>query len=192
MPRSREDLYWRWKVPVQLPPTNSGRRIGTVKGQFGVAVGPPGMDIVIADLTGGGNPIFEWDSVVVTVASVRQSGDQYVVEGDMSAPSGSPMAKAMLDKDATDSEAENARGKFEYFGLLDATGNAMRREVKLGPIRSEGDRDVIRWTLTTMDPTPLAVQLRTPGVCFAKCVPAALRWSAPETRWFMVPFELRF
>jgi hypothetical protein len=128
--------------------------------------------------------------VVVTVTSVQQSAAEYVA-GEISAPSGSPVSKAMSDHNASGSASENALRRLGNFSLIDASGKYIRREVELGDSRSEGDRDVIVWKLKPMDLAHLsAIQLRTPDVCNIRCVPAALKWTTPETRWFMVPFEL--
>ena len=187
--RTLKDGFWTFKVPVQLPSPPAGRRIRSVKGRFGVAVGPPGMDIAIADLTLGNIPAFEWDGVVVNVTSVRPVGNQFLVTGEISATADSPLSKAMAEMNASGQALANARIRLaERLGLLDATGKFVRREVSLGALRHETDRDVIGWTLSTMDNTRF-----TGGAdsCNSACVPATLTWSADiETRWLMAAFEL--
>lgn len=187
--RTAEDTYWNFKVPVQLPVPSSGRRIGKVRGRFGVAVGPPGLDLVIADLTRGDIPSFEWDGVVVTVTSVHPAGSQFVVTGEFSSPAESPLSKAMIEKDTSGWAMENARGRLaEHLALLDAAGKFIRREITLGAVRHETDRDVMDWTLTTMGPTRFRGGA---DICDTMCVPVTLTWSADfETRWLMTPFEL--
>jgi hypothetical protein len=188
--RTSAERYWRWKVPVQLPSPVSGRRIATIKGRFGVATGPPGMDIVIADLTRAEIQPFEFDGVIVTVTSVRKNAAEYVA-GELSAPSDSPLGNAMSEKNAA-GELEHALNRLNSFGLIDADGRIIRREVEFDGIRSEGDRVVITWKLKPTELTRLsAIQLRATDVCNIQCVPAALKWSTPsDTRWLMVPFEL--
>jgi hypothetical protein len=168
----------------------SGRRIATIKGRFGVATGPPGMDIVIADLTRAEIQPFEFDGVIVTVTSVRKNAAEYVA-GELSAPSDSPLGNAMSEKNAA-GELEHALNRLNSFGLIDADGRIIRREVEFDGIRSEGDRVVITWKLKPTELTRLsAIQLRATDVCNIQCVPAALKWSTPsDTRWLMVPFEL--
>jgi len=187
--RRRADLEWKWKVPVRIPSPPSGRRIRTVKGQFGVATGAPGLDIAAVDLKRGGTQSFEWDGVVVTVTSVRQMGTQYVISGEFSAPAFSPMAKAMAEKDSSGWAQENSLTRLhERLGLIDAAGKFLRRDASLGSVRHEGDRDVIAWTLTSWD---LPRQLRAQDSCAAPCTPATLTWSADfESRWFTVPFDM--
>jgi hypothetical protein len=188
--RTLKDGLWTFKVPVLLPSPAAERRIRSIKGRFGVAIGPPGMDIAIADLTRDGVPAFEWDGVMVTVTSVRRLGNQFQITGEFSAPADSPLSKAMAEKDTSGQAMANARIRLaERLGLLDAAGTFVRREVSLGAVRHDADRDKMSWTLTTMDNSRLPAAADS---CNSACVPVTLTWSADiETRWWMTAFELK-
>jgi hypothetical protein len=178
---------WSWTVPLQLPSPAPGRRIGTLRGQFGVAVGAPGRGMVVADLVRARGQSFEWDGVILTVTSVRAAGSQHVVSGEISAPSDSPLTMEIRNVGSTGATAGISPA--EYLGLLDTSRKVIPRSVRVGRVRSEGNRTVLEWTLTRLE--HIGDPALYPNLCHQQCVPVAVTWAPPtETRWFIVPFEL--
>jgi len=162
---------WNWQVAIPLSPLAPGRRIGTIRGHFGVGIAPPIQSMALPGLMQPGVHSVSFDGVVVTVKSITPSGPFFVLRGEMSAPVDSPDGSA---------ESQSLPDIWLVYnlnlGVMDMANVNIRRDIKYGPARHEGRKVVVDWTMTTV---------------LDKGQPTTLRWQTPqETRWLMVPFEL--
>ncbi len=74
---------WNWKVAIPLAPLAPGRRIGTIRGHFGVGMAPPIQSIALLGLMQPGVHSVSFDGVVVTVKSITPSGPFFVLRGEV-------------------------------------------------------------------------------------------------------------
>ncbi len=182
------ERLWKWKIEALLPRPAAGRRIGSLKGRFGVSVGPPQTEIAAVDLTRGTGELFEFDGVGVRVTSVVPSELTYTVTGEIFAPTNSPMGRTLL-----------TRHPDNYLGLRDKTGAGLWRDTGPANVRSEAGVTTMTWTLrgralrqadgiSRSGPVPGGTIVQ----CTANCVPTALVWVTPtDTHWIQTPFDLR-
>jgi len=162
---------WSWKVPIPLAALAPGRRVGTIRGQFGVGVAPPSQSVALPGLMQPGVHSVSFDGIVVTVKSVTPSGLFFELRGEVSAPADSPIGSA-----ETDNSLDRWMGNHLALSVMDETNVKIRRQMNYGVARQEGGRVVVDWTITTI---------------LDKGQPATLLWETPdETRWLMAPFEL--
>jgi hypothetical protein len=162
---SRNQNHWTWKVPIDLAAVGPGRRIKTIKGRFGIGVGPADQIMTLANLAQAQGKSIRLDGVEVMVRRFTATGSQHRVDLEASAPAGSPYTLIFSTEPGA------------Y--LWDDSRQTVLAHRTFGGVRREADREVASWSLVTGENA---------------AAPATLVWKPPaspaETRWFTVPFEL--
>jgi hypothetical protein len=154
-----------WTVPLDLRLPGPGRKIGTLKGEFSVGIGPADRYMTITNLLQAQGKTRELDGLQLIVSEVRKSGVDYHIRVEVSAPHGNPYTRTFT-----------ASADLEVW-LWDQSRATIISRKEFNGVRQQNERTVGSWTLVTLHNSP---------------APATLVWKTPsETRWHTEPFESR-